>query len=102
MAMTRCALLEMIGAGAARGTVVDRYPVRIEPIVLKLRRNRIAGLLGLTMAVIAVGVVLYAQINDGRVPPEPVPGPDPITVTPVPTPVPGPEATPTPTPYGPS
>ena len=33
-----CALLEMIGAGTARGTVVDRYPVRIEPTVLRLRR----------------------------------------------------------------
>jgi len=41
-----CALIEMIGAGAARGTVVDRYPVRIEPTVLPLRRERVTGLLG--------------------------------------------------------
>jgi phenylalanyl-tRNA synthetase beta chain len=41
-----CALLEAIGAGRARGTVVDRYPVRAEPIVLRLRRDKIAGLLG--------------------------------------------------------
>jgi phenylalanyl-tRNA synthetase beta chain len=41
-----CALLEMIGAGTTRGTVVDCYPARIEPTVLALRRARIAGLLG--------------------------------------------------------
>jgi phenylalanyl-tRNA synthetase beta chain len=41
-----CALLEAIKAGKARGTVVDRYPTRIEPRVLRLRRARIAGLLG--------------------------------------------------------
>lgn len=44
-----CALLEMIGAGTARGTVVDRYPVRVEPNVLKLRRERITGLLGVSI-----------------------------------------------------
>ena len=44
-----CALLEMIGAGTARGTVVDCYPVRIEPTVLRLRRDRIAGLLGVSI-----------------------------------------------------
>jgi phenylalanyl-tRNA synthetase beta chain len=44
-----CALLEMIGAGTARGTVVDRYPVRVEPTVLRLRRPRIAGLLGVAI-----------------------------------------------------
>jgi len=44
-----CALLEMIGGGTSRGTVVDRYPERIEPTVLKLRRARIAGLLGVTI-----------------------------------------------------
>src|SRR6185436_13359666 len=42
-----CALLELIGAGAARGTVVDRYPRRAEPTVLRLRRRAIAGLLGI-------------------------------------------------------
>jgi phenylalanyl-tRNA synthetase beta chain len=41
-----CALLEAIGAGTARGTVVDRYPTRVEPRQLKLRRGRLAGLLG--------------------------------------------------------
>ncbi|MEQ1575017.1 MAG: phenylalanine--tRNA ligase subunit beta [Vicinamibacterales bacterium] len=47
MAMERaCALLQKIEAGQARGTVQDRYPVRIEPTVLRLRRGRIAGLLG--------------------------------------------------------
>jgi phenylalanyl-tRNA synthetase beta chain len=44
-----CALLEMIGAGSARGTVVDCYPVGVEPIVLRLRRARIEGLLGLSI-----------------------------------------------------
>ena len=47
MAMERaCALLETIGAGRARGTVVDRYPSRVEPRTVRLRRERIAGLLG--------------------------------------------------------
>ena len=41
-----CALLEMIGAGRARGTVVDRHPVHAEPTVLRLRREKIQGLLG--------------------------------------------------------
>jgi phenylalanyl-tRNA synthetase beta chain len=41
-----CALLDAIGAGRARGTVVDRYPARIEPRTLRLRRAKIAGLLG--------------------------------------------------------
>jgi len=41
-----CALLETIGAGRARGTVVDRYPTRVEPRTLRLRRDRIKGLLG--------------------------------------------------------
>jgi phenylalanyl-tRNA synthetase beta chain len=46
-AMERAAaLLESIGAGRARGTVVDRYPARVEPAVLRLRRDRIARLLG--------------------------------------------------------
>jgi phenylalanyl-tRNA synthetase beta chain len=41
-----CALLQLIQAGSARGTVVDRYPQRREPTVLRLRRDRITGLLG--------------------------------------------------------
>jgi phenylalanyl-tRNA synthetase beta chain len=41
-----CALLEMIGAGTARGTIVDRYPARIEPHTLRLRTRKIKGLLG--------------------------------------------------------
>ena len=41
-----CALLDTIGAGRARGTVVDRYPARIEPRTLRLRRAKIKGLLG--------------------------------------------------------
>ena len=41
-----CALLETVGAGRARGTVVDRYPARVEPRNVRLRRARIKGLLG--------------------------------------------------------
>ncbi len=41
-----CALLETIGAGRARGAVVDRHPVHAEPTVLRLRRDKIQGLLG--------------------------------------------------------
>jgi phenylalanyl-tRNA synthetase beta chain len=41
-----CALLERIGAGKARGTAVDRYPLRAEPKTLHLRRHKIEGLLG--------------------------------------------------------
>lgn len=40
------ALIEMIGAGRARGRVLDRYPKRMKPAVLRLRRAKIAGLLG--------------------------------------------------------
>jgi phenylalanyl-tRNA synthetase beta chain len=44
-----CALIETIGAGTARGSVVDRYPVRVEPVVLTLRRAHISGLLGVSI-----------------------------------------------------
>ncbi len=47
IAMRRaCALLAITGAGRARGTVVDCHPVIREPAVLRLRRDRLAGLLG--------------------------------------------------------
>src|SRR5262245_61189266 len=42
-----CALLDAIGAGRARGTVVDRYPARVEPRMLRLRGARIEALLGM-------------------------------------------------------
>jgi phenylalanyl-tRNA synthetase beta chain len=42
-----CALLEQIGAGRARGTLIDRYPARIEPAALRLRRAKVAGLIGM-------------------------------------------------------
>jgi phenylalanyl-tRNA synthetase beta chain len=46
-AMARaCALLDLIGAGRARGTIVDRYPQPIGPRTLRLRREKIAGLMG--------------------------------------------------------
>jgi phenylalanyl-tRNA synthetase beta chain len=41
-----CALIETIGAGRARGTIADRYPTRIEPRTIRLRRAKISGLLG--------------------------------------------------------
>ena len=44
-----CALLELARAGTARGTLIDRYPLRLEPAVLRLRRDRINGLLGTTV-----------------------------------------------------
>ena len=40
------ALLETTGAGRARGAIVDRYPARVEPGVLRLRRAKITRLLG--------------------------------------------------------
>ena len=55
-----CALLEMIDGGASRGTVVDRYPVRVEPTALRLRRGRIAGLLGIAIPDTDVRRVLEA------------------------------------------
>jgi len=63
-----CALLEMTGAGTARGTVVDRYPVRVEPTVLKLRRDRISGLLGVSIPDADIRRVLEAlgfALRDG-------------------------------------
>jgi len=53
-----CALLEHIGAGKARGTVVDRYPSRIEPRMVRLRRERITGLLGVEVPDAAVRRIL--------------------------------------------
>jgi len=47
LAMARAAaLLEQIGAGRTRGAAIDRYPKRHKPGTLRLRRERIAGLLG--------------------------------------------------------
>src|SRR5687768_9963275 len=44
-----CALLDQIGAGRARGAMVDRYPAPIEPAVLYLRRDKVAGLIGMSV-----------------------------------------------------
>jgi phenylalanyl-tRNA synthetase beta chain len=44
-----CALLERTKAGTARGTVVDCYPARVEPTALRLRKHKIAGLLGVSV-----------------------------------------------------
>jgi phenylalanyl-tRNA synthetase beta chain len=55
-----CALLEMTGAGTARGTVIDRYPARVEPTIVRLRRARIAGLLGVAIPDADVRRVLEA------------------------------------------
>ena len=73
MAMERaCALLETIGAGRARGTVVDRYPSRIEPRTVRLRRRRIEGLLGAAVPAADVkrildglGFTLHDQGDEG-------------------------------------
>ena len=47
VAMTRVlALLESMGTGHLRGIVVDRYPAIVEPRSLRLRRARLAGVLG--------------------------------------------------------
>jgi phenylalanyl-tRNA synthetase beta chain len=53
-----CALLDLTGAGAARGTIVDRYPLRVEPVVLRLRRGRVAGLLGVSVPDVDVRRIL--------------------------------------------
>ncbi|MBI4886339.1 MAG: phenylalanine--tRNA ligase subunit beta [Acidobacteria bacterium] len=39
-------LIETTGAGRPRGRVIDRYPARIRPATLRLRRASLAGLLG--------------------------------------------------------
>jgi phenylalanyl-tRNA synthetase beta chain len=39
-------LIEMIGAGHARGAIVDQYPRHIDPHTLRLRRSRIDAVLG--------------------------------------------------------
>ena len=41
------ALMELIGAGRASGPIVDRYPTVAEPARLRLRRARLAALLGI-------------------------------------------------------
>jgi phenylalanyl-tRNA synthetase beta chain len=49
-AMARaCGLLEQIGAGRARGTVVDCYPAPIVPRSIRLRRARMATFLGVSV-----------------------------------------------------
>jgi phenylalanyl-tRNA synthetase beta chain len=50
VAMQRaCALLEAIAAGRARGTVVDCHPAPAAPRLLRLRRARLAALLGIAI-----------------------------------------------------
>jgi phenylalanyl-tRNA synthetase beta chain len=44
-----CTLLEQIGAGRQRGTTVDRYPTRLEPTTLRLRRDKVVGLIGMSI-----------------------------------------------------
>ena len=52
------ALLESIGAGRLRGAVVDAYPTRLEPRLLRLRRARIADVLGATIPDVDVRRIL--------------------------------------------
>lgn len=50
VAMARaCGLLEYIGAGRARGTLVDCYPAPVSPTTIHLRRTRMAAFLGLSV-----------------------------------------------------
>ncbi len=50
VAMARaCGLLEDIGAGRARGTLVDRHPAPARPTTIRLRRARMAAFLGLSV-----------------------------------------------------
>jgi phenylalanyl-tRNA synthetase beta chain len=44
-----CALLERTKTGTPRGTVVDRYPAKVEQTTRRLRRAKIAGLLGVAV-----------------------------------------------------
>jgi phenylalanyl-tRNA synthetase beta chain len=44
-----CDLLASIGSGRVRGAVLDRYPSRLGPRTVRLRRARIDGLLGLSI-----------------------------------------------------
>jgi phenylalanyl-tRNA synthetase beta chain len=44
-----CALLERSNTGRARGTVVDCYPAHVEPTTRRVRRYKIAGLLGVVV-----------------------------------------------------
>ena len=53
-----CALLVAIGAGRPSGTLSDRYPARIEPRAVRLRRRRIAAFLGLTIPDVDVRRIL--------------------------------------------
>jgi phenylalanyl-tRNA synthetase beta chain len=68
-----CALLETIGAGRSRGTIVDRYPARIEPRRLRLRRAKIKGLLGTAVPDADVKRILESlgfTLADPSTPPE--------------------------------
>jgi phenylalanyl-tRNA synthetase beta chain len=52
-------LIEMIGAGTARGDVLDQNPKRIEPGTLRLRRSKIAAVLGASIPDPDVLRILY-------------------------------------------
>ena len=61
MALARaCALLDASGAGRAGGTVVDAYPLRANPSLVTLRRERISGLLGAPIPDVDVERILTA------------------------------------------
>jgi phenylalanyl-tRNA synthetase beta chain len=61
VAMQRaCALLVSIGGGKDRGMVVDQYPVVAAPRLLTLRRERLHGLLGVTVPDADVARILGA------------------------------------------
>jgi phenylalanyl-tRNA synthetase beta chain len=52
-------LIEMIGAGTPRGDVLDQNPKRIEPGTLRLRRSKIAAVLGASIPDPDVLRILY-------------------------------------------
>jgi len=52
-------LIEKIGAGTARGDVLDQNPKRIEPGTLRLRRSKIAAVLGASIPDPDVLRILY-------------------------------------------
>jgi phenylalanyl-tRNA synthetase beta chain len=67
-----CALLHRIGAGRARGTIVDRYPAPRRPVQSPLRRSRIERLVGddvapadVTRILGSLGFDVTAEPGDG-------------------------------------
>jgi phenylalanyl-tRNA synthetase beta chain len=61
-------LIEQIGAGHSRGAIVDRHPSPPESRVLRLRREKVAGLLGMTIPDADIERILVSlgfELRDG-------------------------------------